>query len=595
MKNEQWFITTKRADFNALARELHISPILARLIRNRDIEDLSSMRIYLNGSLADLPDPMLLKDVLKGAGIIRDKIQAGKKIRIISDYDVDGVSSNYILYLGLKRCGADVDYRIPDRIEDGYGINEHLIEQAAEDGIDTIITCDNGIAAASQVAFGNEKGITFVITDHHDVPFEEIDGKKKEILPPAAAVINPKQADCPYPYKNICGAVVAWKFIQVLYSLYGYPMEETEAFLEMAALATVCDVMPLRDENRIIVKEGLIRMQRTNNLGLRALIDGNQIDANNLKGWHFGFIIGPCINASGRLSTAKMALDLLLCQDPAECTKMAQELIALNNERKEMTKKGVEDALNWLEETGHADDKVLVIYLPECHESIAGIIAGRIRETYNKPAFVLTRTLNGVKGSGRSIEAYHMYEEMTKVKECFDKYGGHPKAAGLSMQEDRIEELRTKLNDNTTLTEKDFIEKVQIDIALPIEYLSEPLIKEIERLEPFGTENPKPLFAQKDMYITGIRELGSSGRVLKLFLKNKQGHSINAIWFGDIQEFYQDVEAEAGTLELVRMKTGQPHRVRIHCTYYPEINEWGGRRTIQIVIKNYKVTFAKRS
>lgn len=588
MKKEQWFITTKRADFNALASELGISPILARLIRNRDITDLPAMRRFLYGSLADLPAPHLLKDVLKGAGIIRDKIEAGKKIRIISDYDVDGVSSNYILYLGLKRCGADVDYRIPDRVEDGYGINEHLIEQAYEDGIDTIITCDNGIAAYNQLAYGNEKGITFVVTDHHDVPFEEVDGEKREIIPPAAAVINPKQADCPYPYKNICGAVVAWKFVQVLYSLYGYPMEETEAFLEMAALATVCDVMPLKDENRIIVKEGLARMQRTSIPGLRALIDGNQLGG-PIKGWHLGFILGPCINASGRLSTARLALDMLLCKDPDKCAAMAQELITLNNERKEMTRIGVEDALSWLEETGHADDKVLVIFLPECHESIAGIIAGRVKESYNKPTFVLTRTISGVKGSGRSIEAYHMYEEMTRVKECFDKYGGHPMAAGLSMQEDRIEELRTKLNDNTSLTEKDFVEKVQIDIALPIEVLSEPLLREFDLLEPFGTDNPKPLFAQKDMVIAGVRELGKNGRVLKFFLRDSLGQSIEAVWFGEVSEFYQDVEDLVGARGLSFMKRGQPHQVIMDCTYYPQINEWRGRRTIQIVIKNYRL------
>ena len=588
MKKEQWFITTKRADFNALASELGISPILARLIRNRDITDLPAMRRFLYGSLADLPDPHLLKDVLKGAGIIRDKIEAGKKIRIISDYDVDGVSSNYILYLGLKRCGADVDYRIPDRVEDGYGINEHLIEQAYEDEIDTIITCDNGIAAYNQLAYGNEKEITFVVTDHHDVPFEEVDGEKREIIPPAAAVINPKQADCPYPYKNICGAVVAWKFVQVLYSLFGYPMEETEAFLEMAALATVCDVMPLKDENRIIVKEGLARMQRTSIPGLRALIDGNQLGG-PIKGWHLGFILGPCINASGRLSTARLALDMLLCKDPDKCAAMAQELITLNNERKEMTRIGVEDALSWLEETGHADDKVLVIFLPECHESIAGIIAGRVKESYNKPTFVLTRTISGVKGSGRSIEAYHMYEEMTRVKECFDKYGGHPMAAGLSMQEDRIEELRTKLNDNTSLTEKDFVEKVQIDIALPIEVLSEPLLKEFDLLEPFGTDNPKPLFAQKDMVIAGVRELGKNGRVLKFFLRDSLGQSIEAVWFGEVSEFYQDVEDLVGARGLSFMKRGQPHQVIMDCTYYPQINEWRGRRTIQIVIKNYRL------
>lgn len=589
MKQEQWFIAAKRADFNALAKELHISPVLARLIRNRDLTDVSQMRNYLYGALADLPDPFLLKDVKKGAEIIRDKIHSQKNIRIISDYDVDGVSSNYILYLGLKHCGAQVDYRIPDRIEDGYGINEHLIEKAFEDGIDTIITCDNGIAAREQIAFGNEKGITFVITDHHDVPFEIVNGEKRELLPEAAAVINPKQAGCPYPYKNICGAVVAWKFIQVLYLLYGFDIRDTEEFLEIAALATVCDVMPLKGENRIIVKEGLSRMNRTSITGLKALIEGNHLEEKEIRAYHLGFIIGPCINASGRLSTARLALELLLCKDELKCKDMAEELIRLNAQRKEMTRKGEEAARIYLEESGHVKDKVLIVYLPDCHESIAGIIAGRIRESYHKPVFVLTRTLKGVKGSGRSIEAYHMFQEMSRVKECFDQFGGHPMAAGLSMQEDRIEELRIKLNENTTLTEKDFVEKIHIDIALPVEYLNEEIIAELERLEPFGTDNSKPLFAQKEMYISGIKELGDSGRVIKLYLRDAGGYPIEAVYFGEAVEFYHDVETAAGPEELYRMKRGQRNHVIMACTYYPEVNEWNGKRTIQIVIKNYRL------
>lgn len=623
MKKEQWMIAAKRADFNALSRELNISPILARLIRNRDILDADGMREYLHGSLKDIPDPFLLKAVKKGAQIIRRKIESGKKIRIISDYDVDGVSSNYILYLGLKRCGADVDYRIPDRVEDGYGINEHLISQAFEEGVDTIITCDNGIAAGPQIARGNERGMTFVITDHHDVPYEELadeegNMKKKELLPEAAAVINPKQEACSYPHKNICGAVVALKFVQVLYHTFGISVQEAEGFLEIAALATVCDVMPLTGENRIIVKEGLRRMNsgrrgrdfsmrsswgqdrqegpqrnrqgtQTDPIpGLQALIEGNHLEDKEIKAWHLGFIIGPCINASGRLSTARLALELLLCRDPVRCREMAEKLIALNTERKEMTKKGEEDARAWLEESGHDKDKVLVVYLPECHESIAGIIAGRIREEYNKPVFVLTRTLKGVKGSGRSIEAYHMFDEMTKVRECFDQYGGHPMAAGLSMQEDRIEELREKLNSNTSLTEEDFIEKVHIDIALPVNYLSEALILELDRMEPFGTENRKPLFAQKGLYIAGLREAGTSGRVIRLYLKDAEGYPVEAVYFGDAGEFCRQAEAVCGSREYLRMREGQKHHVLMDCTYYPEINVWKDRRNIQIIIKNYR-------
>lgn len=585
---EQWFISAKKADFNQIGNELHISPVLARIMRNRELTGIEEMNKFLNGTLADLYEPSMLKDVEKGARIIREKIKDKKKIRIISDYDVDGVSSNYILYCGLKRCGAMVDYRIPNRIEDGYGINDHLISQAAEEGIDTIITCDNGIAALEQIKKGNEMGLTFVVTDHHEVVFTMEDNRKEEHLPEAAAVIDPKQSTCSYPFKSICGAVVAWKFIQVLYDLCSIESAECEQFLEIAALATVCDVMPLQDENRIIVKEGLERMNHTKIPGLKALIEESGLGEKRLRAYHMGFIIGPCINASGRLSTAKTALELLLCQDEKKCHELAKQLIEMNEERKEMTRQGEEAAKRYLESTGHIKDKVLVVFLPDCHESIAGIIAGRVREDTNKPVFVLTRTKDGVKGSGRSIEGYHMYNEMTAVRECFDKYGGHPMAAGLSMQEHRIEELRKKLNAHTTLTEKDFVKKVHIDVAVPVSYLTEHFIHELDRLEPFGNGNEKPLFAQKKMYINGVRELGNSGRCLKLQLKDENGYPAEAMLFGDISQFYKDAADSFGEEAVLRMKKGLPHPVNMALTYYPEINQWRGMKSIQIVIKNYR-------
>ena len=533
---EKWFVASKRADFNKIGEVFHISPVTARLMRNRDLTTIEEMQRYLYGSLSDLYDPHLLKDADKGAEIIKEKIEAGKKIRIISDYDVDGVSSNYILYQGLKRCGADVDYKIPDRVEDGYGINEHLIEQAAEDGIDTIITCDNGIAASAQIAYGNSLGLTIVVTDHHDIPFQK----------------------------------------------------ESEAFLEIAAMATVCDVMPLFDENRILVKEGLRRIRQTEIVGLQALIEANHLEDKKLSSYHFGFILGPCINASGRLTSAKEALELLLCKDKEICRQKAEALTALNAERKEMTADGVKAAKAYLESTGHAKDKVLVVYLPDCHESIAGIIAGRMKEYYHKPVFVITRTKEGLKGSGRSIEAYHMYQEMNKIKECFDKFGGHPMAAGLSMQEDRLEEFREKLNTNTTLTEEDFVEKVHIDVALPISYLSESLIKEFELLEPFGNENTKPLFAQKDLYIKGIRVLGTTGRCLKLFLSDGSQTNIEAMYFGESDGFLEELSCFCGKEEAQRVQRGLPHHIWMDVTYYPQINEWRGQKNIQIVIQNYR-------
>lgn len=590
---EQWFISAKKADFNGIARHFGISPVLARLMRNRNLTTEEEMRKYLYGSLEDLYEPSLLKDAEKGVQVIKEKIMAGKKIRIISDYDVDGVSSNYILYRGLARCGAQVDYRIPDRVADGYGINEHLIDQAYEDGVDTVITCDNGIAAAEQISYGNGLGMTFVVTDHHDVPFVEKDGVRTEQIPEAAAVINPKQEDCAYPFKNICGAVVVYKFIELLYDAFGIGRREVQEFLEIAAMATVCDVMILQDENRILVKEGLRRMNETKIRGLRALIDANHLEDKKITAYHLGFILGPCINASGRLKTAKKALDLLLCTEESACRAMAEELLELNSERKEMTRKGEEEAHRYLEETGQMQDKVLVIFLPDCHESIAGIIAGRIRECYNKPVFVITRTREGLKGSGRSIETYHMYNEMVKVKECFTKFGGHPMAAGLSMEESRLSELRQRLNANAQLTEEDFVKKVHIDIALPVSWLSEEFLTELDMLEPFGNGNQKLLFAQKGFVITGARILGSTGRCLKMFLRDEKGYSIDAIYFGDTSLFFQDMENCCGKEETERIKKGLSSSVRMDCTYYPEVNEWRGQRTMQIVIKNYRFSCKK--
>ena len=585
---EQWYLYKKKADFNQIGEKFNIDPVIARLIRNRDVVGDEQIQQYLYGELSDISDPFLMKGVKEGVEILKQKVQEGKTIRIISDYDVDGVSSNYILYQGLKRCGADVDYKIPDRVEDGYGINEHLIEQAAEDGIDTIITCDNGIAASAQIAYGNSLGLTIVVTDHHDIPFQKENDEITYLLPPAAAVINPKQKDCSYPFKSICGAVVVYKFIQVLYDLFQIDQKESEAFLEIAAMATVCDVMPLFDENRILVKEGLRRIRQTEIVGLQALIEANHLEDKKLSSYHFGFILGPCINASGRLTSAKEALELLLCKDKEICRQKAEALTALNAERKEMTADGVKAAKAYLESTGHAKDKVLVVYLPDCHESIAGIIAGRMKEYYHKPVFVITRTKEGLKGSGRSIEAYHMYQEMNKIKECFDKFGGHPMAAGLSMQEDRLEEFREKLNTNTTLTEEDFVEKVHIDVALPISYLSESLIKEFELLEPFGNENTKPLFAQKDLYIKGMCVLGTTGRCLKLFLSDGSQTNIEAMYFGESDGFLEELSCFCGKEEAQRVQRGLPHHIWMDVTYYPQINEWRGQKSIQIVIQNYR-------
>ena len=581
-------MTTKRADFNKIADRFHISPVLARLMRNRDLITEEEMQIYLYGTMKDIPSPYLLKDVKKAASIMQDKIKAGKKIRIISDYDVDGVSSNYILLLGLRKCGAAVDYCIPHRIEDGYGINEHLITEAKNDGIDTIITCDNGITALKQIDYANELGMTVIITDHHDLAFEEKDGKTIYHIPEAAAVVNPKQEDCSYPYKSICGAMVSFKFIQVLYDLYGIPSVELEHFLPIVALATECDVMPLQKENRIILKEGIKRMKHSGIIGLHALLEATNSMEKNISAYTLGFVIGPCINASGRLKSAQDAMELLICQDKEIARQKAEELVALNAERKEMTEKGTEEAIQYLEQTGHAHDKVLVIYLPQTHESIAGIIAGRVKEHYNKPTFVLTRGKEGFKGSGRSIEAYHMHREMTKIKDCFIKFGGHPMAAGLSIEEGRIEEMRSRLNENTSLTEEDFVKKIMIDIPVPFSYLSEAFLEELSLLEPFGTENKKPVFAQKNLQLVSLRLVGKVKKYVKLSLKDENAYRINAMYFGEAQAFCQEIVEKYGQNTLDRLLRGLNTSVHIHVIYYPKIDEWNGNRSISVTIENYR-------
>ena len=585
---EQWILMTKRADFNTIATRFQISPVLARLLRNRDIISDEEISSYLFGSLEDLPSPYLLKDVEKAADIILQKIREGKKIRIISDYDVDGISSNYILWRGLGRCGACVDYRIPDRVEDGYGINEHLIRQAKEDGCDTILTCDNGIAAIEQVQYAKESGMTVVITDHHDIPYEMEGENKIYHIPDADAVVNPKQEDSSYPNREICGAVVCYKLMEVMYRKAGIASSEIRTFLPLAALATVCDVMPLRGENRILVKEGIKRMYDTQIVGLRALLEVTGTLGKKITSHTLGFILGPCINASGRLKTAQDAMELLTCQTREEAIIKAGELVDLNNTRKEMTQKGVEEAISYLEEKKYYKDKVLVIYLPECHESIAGIIAGRVKEHYNKPVFVLTRSKDGVKGSGRSIEAYHMFQEMTRVKDLFVKYGGHPMAAGLTMEEGRIDELRRRLNENTSLEDSDFVEKIHIDVAVPFSYLSEDFVKELSLLEPFGKGNEKPLFAQKDLHVSSLRVLGTSGRCTKLYVYDQSGYGMETLYFGESEEFLKEIEEKYGKEELNRLKKGLPASVQMHITYYPQINEWRGTRSIQVVIQNYR-------
>lgn len=568
---EKWVVCTKKADFYGIAEKFRINPVIARLIRNRDVIGDEKIQEYLHGTLADLPSGRKMKDLEKAAEILEKKIQEGCRIRIIGDYDIDGVTSTTILLKGLKRLGAKVDTCIPDRIKDGYGINEHLISKALEDGIDTIVTCDNGIAAYNEITEAKESGMTVVITDHHDVPFRDTKNGRKWIIPPADAVVNPKQQNCPYPNKNLCGAVVAWKLIWIMYENAGIPTEEILTFTELAAVATVGDVMDLQGENRIIVKEGLRQLSHTETPGLKALIQVNNLEHAEISSYHVGFVLGPCINASGRLDTASRALKLLCEQDPVEAARLAGDLIALNESRKAMTEQGKEEAVEKVENSDLKNDRVLVIYLPDCHESLAGIIAGRIRELYNKPVFVLTKGEKSAKGSGRSIEAYSMYEELVKCRDFMEQFGGHPMAAGLSIKEENIERFRKRLNENCTLTEEDLRPKIVIDVPMPVSYISRELVEQLSLLEPFGKGNVKPLFAQKNLSVLNLRIFGKNHNVAKMKLTDGSGTSVDAVYFGEAEKFAEFVK----------------NHERISVTYYPEINSYQGRETLQTVIRNY--------
>lgn len=568
---EKWMVYNKKADFQKIGSEFGIDPVIVRLIRNRDIQDMKEIRSYLYGTLAEIPSPWKMKDMERAVQILQKKITQKKKIRIIGDYDIDGVTATCILLKGLKRLNANVDTYIPDRVKDGYGMHEQLIDKALEDGIDTILTCDNGIAAAVEIEYAKKEGLTVIVTDHHDIPFRDTEDGRIWIIPKADAVVNPKQNACLYPNKNICGAVVAWKLIWALYERLGIDSDEIWDFLELAAIATVGDVMDLQGENRIIVKEGLKKLSSTSFEGLKALICVNNLEGAEITAYHVGFVIGPCINASGRLDTAARSLELLLADNMEDAMKLADDLYDLNQSRKAMTEQGKEQAIQSIEENNLGKDRVLVVYLPDCHESLAGIIAGRIREAYNKPVFVLTKGADGVKGSGRSIEAYSMYEELVKCSDLLTQFGGHPMAAGLSMEEKNVELFRRRLNDNCTLTEQDLIPKIMIDVPMPISYLSKKLTEQLKVLEPFGKGNSKPLFAQKNLRAVGIRVFGRNRNVAKMLLIDENGIKMDAVYFGEAQEFVDFVQAHD----------------TISVTYYPEINVFQGRENLQVVIKNY--------
>lgn len=570
---QKWRVYSKKADFDAIGSRFNIDPVTARIIRNRDVTDMENVDMYLNGTLDRLHDPMMMKDMDKAVSVIASSIRDNKHIRIIGDYDIDGICSIYILFKGLKICGADVDYEVPDRITDGYGINENLIKQAYEAGVEVIITCDNGIAAASQIDYANELGMTVVITDHHDVPYEETDNGRRYIIPKAAAVVDPKQNDCRYPFKMLCGAGIAYKFIDCMVKEFQTGDSVMPELLQFAAIATVGDIVDLLDENRIIVKEGLKLIANTENYGLNALMAVTGVSRESINAYHIGFVLGPCLNASGRLDSAKRALKMLVTDDRAEAERHAGELKDLNEERKKLTSESVDKAVDMVENSSLKDDKVLVIFLPDCHESIAGIVAGRIREKYYKPVIVLTRGEQEAKGSARSIESYNMFEKLSECKDLFTRFGGHPMAAGLSLPEENIPEFRRRINEYCNLSEEDLTETVWIDVPMPLEYINEKLILELGGLEPFGKANPKPVFADKNISIRNIRAIGKDKQYTRMTIAKDSGIVIDAVGFFSCTE-----------LETVYNKNG-----RISCTYYPEINEFRDKKQIQVRVTGYRI------
>lgn len=585
---QSWVLLRKGADFQAISEKFHISPRTAALIRNRDVIGDAAIDRYLNGTIADLYDGMLMKDMDKAVAVLMEKIKDGSKIRVIGDYDIDGIQATYILMKGLAYLNADVDSDIPDRMKDGYGLNRHLIERALDADVDTIVTCDNGIAASEEIAYAKSLGMTVIVTDHHEVPYEDTEEGRRYLLPPADAVVDPKQEDCSYPFKGLCGAAVAYKLVEALCEAMGAEVDDIDYLMENVAIATVGDVMDLVDENRIFVKQGLEMLKRTGNKGLKALIECTGVDTNRLSAYHIGFVLGPCMNASGRLDTAKRALELMEAEDSREADVLAGDLKALNDSRKDMTAAALEEAFAQVETTPIYHDRVLVIYLPDCHESLAGIVAGRVREKYYKPVFVLTKAETGLKGSGRSIESWHMFEGLNRCRHLLTKFGGHKMAAGLSLDEENLQAFRETVNETSGITEEDLIEKVSIDMQLPFSSVTEEFVKELGILEPYGKANPKPVFAERQIEVLSARALGRNQNVLKMKVRDTHGTDMDAIYFGNVENFLDYVKTSFGDHKLKNLLAGRGQGIQMAFTYYPDINEYQGIRTPQIVVQNYK-------
>ena len=585
---EQWMVINKGADFKGIGNKFHIDPVTARIIRNREVIGDEEIHSFLAGTLQELPDVHLMQDLDLLVELLDQKINEKAKIRIIGDYDIDGVMSSYILYRALTRCGAQVDVAIPNRITDGYGLNRNLITEALECGVDTILTCDNGIAAIEEIAYAKEAGMTVLVTDHHEIPFKDVDGERIYMRSEADAIVNPHQKTCTFPYKDLCGAGVAWAVIVALYEKNNIEQREVEDLLEFVAFATVGDIMSLTGLNRILVKEGLKRIHHTTNIGMRALVSQCGLLPEQIDTYHFGFVLGPCINAAGRLNTARRALRLFISESPEEAAAIADELVVLNEERKEMTRQGVEEAKQLVEEGGYEKDPVLILYLPDVHESIAGIIAGRIREYYYRPTFILTKAEDGVKGSGRSTEEYSMYEQMCKCSNLLTKFGGHPMAAGLSLPEENVEIFRKQMNENCPFRAEEIVQTIHIDVPMPVDYVTNALVEEFSILAPFGKDNPKPVFADRNLKISRMWVIGKNQNVLRMTLVSEQGRPLSAIYFGDIEAMRTYLVEQYGIQEVEKAFHGRENNMQISIVYSPKINTYKDSETLQFEIQYYR-------
>lgn len=596
----EWKLKTRKSGYKQVSEEHQISWQTAILLLNRQIEEYDDIENFLHADIRALHDPHELQDMDKAAAIMKECIERGDNIRVIGDYDVDGICSSYILYEGIRKCGGHVDVRLPHRVEDGYGLSDSLIDKAYEEGIGTIITCDNGIAAISQVAHAKELGMTVIVTDHHEVLCDS-DDKDRMILPEADAVVDPKRKDDTGSYHEICGAMVAYKFVCVLTEFMGISADQNADFFRdlriFAGWATVCDVMPLRDENRIIVKDSFKNIPLSHNVGLNALLRECGIEADSVTCYIYGFVLGPCLNATGRLDTAMKGLELLLEQNPDAAAGIARNLKELNDSRKDLTRIGQDEAMAKIQEYGANLPKVLVIYLPDLHESLAGIIAGRVREATHRPTYILTDTKDGIlKGSGRSIDAYHMHDALSECRDLLLKFGGHKMAAGFSLEKSNLEAFTSALNDNCKLEESDFNEKLYLDCELPPEYLNISILREFEEIGPYGTGNEEPLFAARQIELVSGRVIGKNANVGKFQIKDTAGKYYDMMLFSGLDKWDEFLNETFGEDNVKKLYNGSLNdKMYVNIAYRPQINEYRGTESMQIVLKDYMKWTEKKS